>query len=333
MKSVHKTSALLLSSALCAALLCGCGSKPSERFTATGFYFDTVVTMSVYARDDSVLDEALSLCADYEALLSKTVEGSDIWRINHACGEWTEVSPETASLLNQSISWAKATDGAFDVTIAPVMALWDFTAEAPSLPDESALMAAAELVDYTALETDGNRVRLPEGMSIDLGGIAKGYISARVRDRLCELGVTEGLLNFGGNVVVIGGKPDGEPWKVGIQNPFELTGTPLFAIAVTDSAVVTSGNYERFFELDGLRYHHIIDARTGYPMQNGVAGVTVICPDATEADALSTSCFLLGPEDGLELIASLDGVEAVYIMSDGEVLTSPGLEGKLIYSN
>lgn len=331
MRAFSVRAAAFVCALACAALLQGCGAKPVENRSATGFYFDTVVNMAVYTDDSSVLDDAMALCADYEARLSKTVEGSDVWRINHAQGQWTQVDPETIDLLEQAVSWSEATDGAFDVTIAPVMALWNFTDGSKKLPDEAELSAAAALVDYRSIELDGDSVRVPEGVSIDLGGIAKGYISDKVAQRLRQNKVTSGYLNFGGNVVVIGGKPDGEAWNIGIQDPFAETGVSLLAVSVSDAAVVTSGNYERFFDLDGVRYHHILDANTGYPASSDVAGVTIICADAAKADAMSTSCFLLGSRAGLELVEATEGAEAVFITTDGQVLASSGAQDSIRY--
>ncbi len=338
----HRPLALLLSLAL---LLAGCvggegESSPSpvpslsagaevERRSATGFYFDTVVTVTAYVSDPSVVDAALRECAKYENLLSKTVEGSDVWALNHAGGEWVEVSEETREILEKALEYSRLSDGLFDVTVEPCTALWDFTGGSEVLPDPDALAAAAAKVDYTAVELGETGVRLRNGATIDLGAIAKGYITDRIASFLVERGVESAILNFGGNVLTIGSKPGGEAWKIGVQDPRSPRGESIGVLPVTGKAVVTSGIYERGFDKDGIRYHHILDAATGWPIQNELAGVTIVAEDAFDADALSTTVFAMGSEDGLAFVEELDGVEAIFVTREDAVTWSSGLEGKL----
>lgn len=291
----------------------GCRSEIAH--SAAGIACDTVVTITAYAPQDTV-EGTLRVCADYEALLSKTVEGSDIWILNHAGGSPVEVHAETAELLRLAIEIGKESDGAFDVTIAPVSALWDFSADEPVVPNADALASAASRVDYRSIVIEGNTVTLKNGAEIDLGGIAKGYIADRVAQYLSEKGVTSACINMGGNVVTIGTKPDGSPWVIGIRDP---NGTPEQSAEVLklgDAAVVTSGTYERFFELDGVRYHHILDPQIGMPVSNGLASVTIIGSRSDLCDALSTACFVLGEERSAAILERY-GVRAIFLYADG----------------
>ena len=312
--------ALLL--VLAALMLPAGASQGAPMVSKYGFYLDTVVAISAYA-DEGVVAAALKLCGDYEAVLSKTREGSDVWNINHAAGEPVEVSDATVEILRLAREIGDRTGGAFDITIAPAVALWDFSGAGARLPDAQRLREAAERIDYRKVEIDGSAVRLPEGMQIDLGGIAKGYIADRIADYLRQSGVTSALLNLGGNIVTVGGKPGGS-WKVGVQDPSSETGEAKIAILANDASVVTSGVYERGFDLNGVRYHHLLDAQTGWPVQNGLASVTIVARESALADALSTGVFALGLEDGMALVESMDGVEAIFITDRGEVIFSSG---------
>ena len=291
------------------------GCRTETAHSAAGIACDTVVTVTAYAPQETV-DGTLRICADYEALLSKTIEGSDVWDLNRAYGKPVEVHPETAELLCLAVEIGEASGGAFDVTIAPVSGMWDFTAEDPVLPDPDALRLAAARVDYRNVEIDGNTVTLKNGAEIDLGGIAKGYIADRVAEYLREQGVTSACINMGGNVLTIGTKPDGSPWTIGIRDP---NGTPEQSAEVLKlggAAVVTSGNYERFFVRDGVRYHHILDPKTGMPVSNGLASVTIIGTHSDLCDALSTACFVLG-EEASRPILDRYGVQAIFLYGDG----------------
>jgi thiamine biosynthesis lipoprotein len=304
--------------------------KSRTKQTATGFFFDTVVVMTIYWKDDSPLQAALEKCTYYENLFSKTVEGSDVWRINHAEGKRIQVDAETRAVIEKALEYSALSHGGFDITIEPCVALWNFTDPGKAkLPDPEALAAAAAKVDYTLVDVNDDGVKLGPGQTIDLGGIAKGYITGRIADLLKGLGVESGLLNFGGNVQAIGSKNDGTPWNVGIQDPRQPTGESIAVIPVNDGAVVTSGVYERGFDLDGVRYHHLLDSKTGMPIQNGLAGVSIFADDSSFADGLSTGLFSLGVKDGLALAQSLDGVEAMFITREGQISYTPGLEGTL----
>ena len=308
----------------CALNLVGCASAQPKKQTAVGFYLDTVITLTAYVDDATVLNDALAECGRYEQLLSRTVEGSDVWRINHAGGQPVEVSNETLEILDVARQVSECSGGMFDVTIAPVSTMWDFTSGATVVPDADAIAEAATLVDYTKVKTDDGLVTLPEGMMIDLGGIAKGYIADAVKGYLAERGVESAVLSFGGNIVAIGLKPDGSPWKVGIQDIDKPTGEYMLVSLNYGGSTVTSGIYERGFESGGVYYHHILDPNTGWPVQNELASVTIFSDSSMWGDALATAAFSLGTEAGTRLIEGIDGVEAVFIARDRSVSATSG---------
>ena len=316
---------LTLMIALALVLCTGCGAKKTpERISQIGFYLDTVITLSAHTENVQVLKDALEECGRYEQLLSRTIEGSDVWRINHAGGNPVEVSDDTVAILRCALDIAQKTNGAFDVTIAPVSTLWNFSAGEAVIPDADEISKAAALVDYTRLSIDGNTVTLPEGMMIDLGGIAKGYIADAVKAYLAGRGVTSALLSFGGNIVAIGVKPDGSPWKVGIQDIDRPTGEYMRVSLNFGGSTVTSGIYERGFELDGAYYHHILNPRTGWPVENELASVTIFSESSAWGDALSTAAFALGTEKGTEMIEGIGGVEALFIAKDRSMTATSG---------
>ena len=321
--------ALLLVLATLAALP-GCARAATERQSAVGFYLDTVITLSAYVEDAKILNDALEECGRYENLLSRTIEGSDVWNINHANGESVEVSDDTIEILKTALKVSELSHGAFDASIAPVSTMWDFTSGAAVLPDAGALEEAAEKVDYTKIEIDENRVTVPEGMMIDLGGIAKGYIADAVKGYLMDRGVESGILSFGGNIVAIGTKPDGSEWKVGIQDIDQPTGSYMLVAKNVGGSTVTSGIYERGFELDGTYYHHILDPKTGWPVQNELASVTIFSESSMWGDALATAAFALGTEQGIQLIDSLEGIEALFIARDRSVSYTAGAREYMI---
>ncbi len=323
-----------------ALALTGCGggpavaprvtTAPAEPKSQVAFFFDTVVTMNIYTDDETLLSDTQAECQRYEDLLSKTVEGSDVWNLNHAGGKRIQVSPETREILEKALEYSALSEGAFDITIGACVDLWDFTGEGMGrLPNETALAQAAEKVGWAQIDMDEEGVLLPAGVTIDLGAIAKGYITDRIADFMRQRGVESGFLNFGGNVLAIGGKPDGTDWNIGIQDPRGLQQQAVVgAVPVRDQAVVTSGIYERGFDLDGVRYHHILDTATGWPVQNELAGVSIIAPDAFDADTLSTAVFAMGMEKGTAFIESLDGIEAIFVTREDEVTWTSGLEGR-----
>ncbi|MCD7834586.1 MAG: FAD:protein FMN transferase [Lachnospiraceae bacterium] len=335
----HRFLSLMLSAAL---LFQAVPARAEEEKTSeTGFFLDTVITITLYGDNDSTaMDGCFALLDQYEQMLSRTVEGSDVWNINHSNGEPTEVSEETAWLIETALYYSELSDGAFDITITPLVELWDVqnkaslvtgdeTAEeayaSGLIPSEEEIETALLHIDYTAVSCEGTTVTLsdPEA-EIDLGGIAKGYIADCLEDYLLSQGIESALINLGGNVQTVGTKPDGSSWKIGIQKPFGGSSDIITVVECTGESVVTSGTYERYFEIDGTIYHHILDPNTGYPADNGLVSVTILADFSTVCDALSTTCFVLGLEDGMELIESIDSVEALFITEDEVMYRTSG---------
>ena len=305
----------------------GCRSTSFSEATRTGFALDTVISITVYEADETtnaetVLDECFEEIERLEGLFSVTLPQSDISKINASGGKPVKVAAETAELLRLCLQYGDISQGAFDVTLRPVTALWDFSAEFPSIPNESRLKEAVSTVDYRHLTVTETTVTLTEG-ALDLGGIAKGYIGDRVRELLVKRGVTSALIDLGGNIVTVG-KKQGKDWRIGVKDPLDTANLGAI-IEGTDLSVVTSGVYERGFTLDGVRYHHILSPKTGMPVQNGLASVTIACESSVQADALSTACFVLGEEQAVSLLQELEGVEALFIRDDGTIRATQGL--------
>jgi len=320
-----------LPAALLALALCLAGGAAAEtKESVVGYQLDTIITLTAYCEDKAVLEDALKECDRLEQLLSKTIEDSDVWRINHAEGQPVEVDPVTAEVIRTALAISEISEGAFDITIAPASALWDFKAETPALPDAEALAEAASRVNWRALQLEGNTVTLPAGMMIDLGGIAKGYIGDAVRAYLENRGITSAVLAFGGNIVTIGTKPDGKLWKIGVQDIDGPAMESMLVLQMGGGSAVTSGNYERGFELDGVRYHHILEPATGWPVQNSLASVTILGDSSAMGDGLSTAAFVLGEEKGLALIESMKDTEAIFILKDRTVITTSDGEKYLV---
>lgn len=340
MKPLHKfrrkapvlwlIATLILTLAPIPAALSGC-AKNSEPVSRTDFYFDTVIQITLYnTEDETILDGCIALAEKYENLFSATKEGSDVWKINHAGGEAVTVSEETVQLLTTATDYANATEGAIDPTIRPVSELWNFgSGNGAHVPEDAAIKAALSHVSYDHIrfgtapsdETGEPVLRTvtltdPKA-AVDLGFIAKGYIADKMKEYLLSQGVTSACISLGGNVLAIGEKPDGTPFRIGIQEPFAEEGTAIDTVEIRDTSVVTSGIYERCFYEDGVFYHHVLDTSTGYPVDNELASVTIICDSSTRADALSTSCLCLGLDKGRKFLDAQKDVAYLLITKDG----------------
>lgn len=316
----YKRSTALLSASI--LLLSGCSGLPRERSqTYTDTLFDTVISVQIFdSVDEDVLKGCEKLCKKYDSMFSNKIEGSEISRINSAGGNPVEASKETIKLIKKGIYYSEMSDGAFDITIAPVSNLWDFKAETPSVPSPEAIAEAVSHVNYENIIIRDNTVKLADPQAgIDLGAIAKGYIADRIKDYLEEEGVRHAMINLGGNVLAMGSKLDGSDYNIGIQKPFDETGEPITSVKISDKSVVTSGIYQRYFKADGKIYHHILDPNTGYPCDNNLYSVTILTDSSLTADALSTTCFLLGYDRGMKLINQLDNVDAIFITNDNQI--------------
>ena len=329
-------AALTLVLSLTFAILTGCARK-TEPISRTGFYFDTVVQITLYdTEDETVLDGCFALAEKYENLFSATKEGSDVWKINHGNGETVTVSDETVQLLVTATDYANTTGGRIDPTIRPVSELWDFGSEGNAhVPEDASIKEALSHVSYdnirfgtaTSDETGDPVYRTvtltDREAAVDLGFIAKGYIADKMKEYMLSQNVKSACISLGGNVLAVGEKPDGSPFRIGIQEPFAESGKSLDTIEIRDTSVVTSGIYERCFYKDNVLYHHVLDTATGYPVENELAGVTIICDSSVKADALSTSCLCLGLEKGRDFLDAEKDVAYLLITRDGTQYRSP----------
>ena len=290
-------------------------SGSGESISKSGFYFNTVITVTLYGtKDETLLDDCFSLADTYENYFSNTIADSDVSKINAAGGAPVTVHEETAELIKKGLYYGDLSNGKFDITIGKLSDLWDVSTkallektDASMIPSDDEIKKALTTVDYQNVVVD------------------------RMKDYLNQKGAACGYINLGGNVLCLGAKPDGSSYNIGIQRPFDDEGAAMLAVSVTDQTVVSSGVYERYFEVDGKRYHHILDTATGYPYDNGLLGVSIITDESVDGDGLSTTCFALGLADGMALVESLDNTEAVFITEDYELHFSSGMGTKIPY--
>jgi len=300
------------------------------------FLLDTLVSIRIYKSDrKEILNEAFKLIEELDNKLSRYNASSEISRINSApMGTAVPVSKATRELIAIGLHYARLSDGAFDPTIGALVSLWGIGTDNARLPTPYEIHAALTLVDYRAVSIASETLTLERQsssltsntaeMKLDLGGIAKGWIADRVAAFLQDNDEKNFLINLGGNILVSGSKPNGEAYKIGMQDPFGHRGKYLGIFTLEGGSVVSSGVYERFSELEGKRYHHILSTRNGYPIDNGLAGVTILSENSVDGDALATAVFALGIERGLELVHSLDGIEAALIDAERRILITPG---------
>jgi thiamine biosynthesis lipoprotein len=305
------------------------------------FALGTVCAVNLYEDGNAKrYARIFSRIRDIEQIMSRQLPSSELSRINQNAGiAPAPVSAELLEVLEQALRYAQLSDGAFDPTVGPLAALWGIGTENERIPDGAEIAAALALVNWRDLVIDRERgtafLRRP-GMALDLGAIAKGYAADEAARLARESGVRRGIIDLGGNILALGGrgsggrrlgKPPGEaaPWRIGIQDPLSDRGAYSGVLLARDKSVVTSGVYERYFEADGRRYHHILSTTDGYPVQNGLLSVTIVTDRSIDADALSTAVFALGYEKGVSLIESRADTEAVFVFDDRTVRITSGL--------
>lgn len=297
----------------------GCGQNRQEYISTTDFKLDTVVNVALYKpQKEELLEKCMELCDRYELIFSRTLPDSELYRLNES--KDMDVSEDLLALIRMGIDYGEKTDGLFDITIAPVSALWDFSGENPRVPEPEALNAALSSVDYRNILVDGSHVTLKNNASIDLGALAKGYIADRLKEYLLSEGAESAIINLGGNVLCIGQKPGGSNFQVAIQRPFGERNEMIDTASVNDQTVVSSGIYERGFEEDGVWYHHILNPFTGYPNTTDLTGVTIQTDDSVDGDALSTISMSLGSEKAEAFLEQYPGIRAWLILEDGNMI-------------
>ncbi|MBQ8387597.1 MAG: FAD:protein FMN transferase [Clostridia bacterium] len=323
----NKAVALLLA-LLFVLPLFGCSMEGSYQ-TRYIYAMNTDVTLQINAREDvtALLDECEDLIYSIERVISKTLPDSDIYRLNH--GETVDCDPITLELLRVAGDVRTVSGGLFDPTVASAVELWNRCGKENRLPTEDELAACRASIGADKIKVNGTSVTLAVGTMIDLGGIGKGYAEQAVAEHIAanaeKYGIVGYMLDFGGMVGVFGKKSDGSPYRVGLKDPDSENSRG--AVRLSSGYVSVSGDYERFVTVDGKKYHHIIDPRTAYPGDNGVRAVAVICRNGARADALSTAFFLMGYEATMAVYESGEwDFEAVFFMSDGKTLTTPGAD-------
>jgi thiamine biosynthesis lipoprotein len=297
----------------------------------------TVSRITIYDNpSDAAFSDAFARIADIEARMSIHIDTSEIAAVNAAAGAGpVAVSEDTFLVIQRAIEAAEASHGAFDPTVGPLVAAWDIGGDNPRRPPQEEIDRLLPLIGYrrVVLDADAQTVELLDpGMKLDLGGIAKGYAADEVAKILLSHDVRKAIINLGGNVLTIGTRVDGTPWRIGIQNPEEERGGHVMIVGLEDRTLVTSGPYERFLELDGVIYHHILDTVTGYPVQTDITSASIITEESLFADALSTAVYSLGLEEGFALIESLPGVEAVFMDTGYNLYLTEGMrDGSFSY--
>lgn len=302
----------------------------SEPVSRSEFLLDTFVTITIYDNSEpSILEQCIALCREYENRFSKTIPTSELYQINHRNpGEVSfSLSKDMESLIREGIRYSQLSEGAFDLTIEPLSSLWNFTDGNTVIPPAEDIRAATQRVGWENLRLNGNTLTiLSPDTTIELGSIAKGFIADRLKEYLISKDVKSAIINLGGNVLCIGEKPDKTPFRIGLQKPFDTYNETIANLNISDLSVVSSGVYERHFIKDGKNYHHLLDPKTGYPLENGLISVTIVSPRSVDGDALSTACFSLGLEKGTALINSIDNIYGYFITEDYEIHYTNGAE-------
>lgn len=306
----------------------------------SSYQIGTYITLSIYADKqvpNEAFDDFFELINYYENMVSKNISSSEVGQINENAGiRPVVVSSELMEMIKIGMRYASDSNGLFDVSIGSLVDLWGIGTENAKVPNEAELEESMATVDYKNIVIDESEksVYLKEpGMVMDLGALAKGYIADRVKDLIIEKGFDAAIVNLGGNVLTVGTKPNADFWRIGVRDPRSDTVTEMGILNLEDNSIVSSGVYERFFLEGEMRYHHIINPKTGYPEQNDIMSVSIVSKDSVDGDALSTTAFLMGLEDGLSYVESLEGIEAVFVMSDLSVYITSGLSEKFVVVN
>ncbi len=329
-----KLKKLLLAAGIVAALgvltvLAKQKLEQDQLFVSTNFIMDTVIEQKLYGKEAQQASEEIERrLREYEQECSMYLEESLVSRINQNAGlEYTEVTPQCLELIERSIWFSEQSNGLFDITIAPLTRLWNITGENPRVPSDEEIAQARELVNYRDILVDGNRVMLRrKGQAIDLGAVAKGAACTIVWEAAEQYHIKTGYVSIGGNLVVLGEDRQGNPYRFGIRDPQGDASQAIGSISLTGKTMATTGAYERWFEQDGVRYHHVLDPRTGYPAESDLLSVSVISQDGMLADCLSTTLFIEGKQEALRRMNEQE-YQLVIVDKQGTVYCSESLRG------
>jgi thiamine biosynthesis lipoprotein len=309
--------------------LTGCSNdKELPQAEDNAFLMDTLVQMRAHGENaEAAVEASMERIREIENLMSKTIENSDIYQLNNNPETEIEIDQESMKVLEKAVNFAEITDGDFDPTIGALVELWGIGTENAAVPEETEINEALANTGYEHLILKENSAEITKtGVKIDLGGIAKGYAAEEVKKVVQEYQIEHAFVNLGGNVLVIGNKVDGSPWKIGIQDPREGRGDVMAIVDAVDKTIVTSGNYERYFEEDGKLYHHILDPKTGYPADNNLLSVSIISENSFDADALSTAVYVMGLKKGMQFIEEMEDIDVMFITEELDVYLSSDLK-------
>lgn len=313
-------------------ILSGCSkdNKVTEPLSKTELLMGTVVTVTLYdSNDEGILDKVFTKVKELESTLSINENGTLVDKINESAGiEPVKVDYDTYTVIKKGLEYAKLSNGLFDISVGPIVKLWNIGLPEAKVPTQEEIDSRIPLVGYSDVELNDeeNTVFLKrQGMMIDLGGVAKGYTADVISDILTEEGVKSAIIDLGGNIFAHGLKVDGSTWRIGIQNPFSDRGDIIGTITVKNKSIVTSGIYERYIEKDGIKYHHILSPKTGYPYENEIAGITIISDKSSDGDALSTSVFAMGIEEGMKFVNTQEGIDAIFVTKDNKIYITDGI--------
>ena len=312
----------------CLMLLAGCANTAGDaagESSAVVFAMDTEMQLKAYGKNaDEAINAAKAEINRLDKLFRRGDRDSEIFKINKN-GSY-KVSEDTAKLTRCACEIGDMTNGVFDITIAPVMDMWGFYTKDFRVPAKTEIDSALGRVDHGNVTVNSDTVTVSNGSELDLGGIAKGYLSSKIMEIYAEHGITSGIVSLGGNVQALGTKPDGSKWNIAIMDPSD-SAAYIGSVRIKDKAVITSGGYQRFFERDGKRYHHIIDPSTGYPADSGLSSVTIISEDGALADGLSTSLYIMGLDKSAKFWYDNGGFDAIFVTDEGEIYITEGLDG------
>lgn len=317
-------SSLLLILSLGLITSCSKNKDSQEPLSKSEILMGTTVTVTLYDSNNSkILDKVFNKVKELESTLSINENGTLVDEINENAGiKPVKVDDDTYALIEKGLEYAKLSNGLFDISVGPVVKLWSIGLPEARVPSLEEIKAKLPLVNYQDVElndSDKTVYLKREGMMLDLGGIAKGYTADVISSILTDEGVESAIINLGGNIFTHGKKVNGSDWKIGIQDPFSERGGIIGTLTTSNKSVVTSGIYERYIEENGVRYHHILNPSTGYPYDNEIAGITIVSDKSIDGDALSTSVFAMGVEEGMKFVNSQSGIDAIFVTKDNKI--------------
>ncbi len=331
---------MILILAMCVTSLIGCMVQQDRAhdeayISDSEFLLDTIVTIKIYDyKDEAIFDEIFNYIRSLEEVLSVHIQGSDLWNLKENAGkQWTQVSEDTMTLIKHSIEMSELSMGLFDITSGPLIKLWAINPPEGHYPTNQERENALDLINYKDIQIDeeNNRILLERpSMEANLGAIAKGYIADKVKVYMKSRGIESAVINLGGNLLLIGSKPDGSDLSIGVQDPDSLRGDYLGIVNVSDKSIVSSGTYERYFIHKDKKYHHILNPFTGFPQENELKGVCVVSDTSTDGDAFSTTLFLMGIDEGMQLVESMDEMDIIFITDDNKLYISSGLKDNFV---